>query len=344
MTMRTMHDRYKSVLPHYRDTPEKRTLKISVLLIMGAILAMVLIAVLTFLLALRGPEEILVPDVTSRDGEQIGLADAMVELQEKGLLAEIQLKHSSSFTKGTIIDQRPRAGAVVKAGRNVLLTVSEGPVVSSVGRYVGKSLSEVEIELQELFASDPRPLIRIRKPVMYVFDDEPAGTILEQSPPPGAEIQEGEVVSLDLVVSRGPQGKRIEVPDLVEQPFEQAMDEMVRVGVPFTFRIRQAESGEQSGVVAEQDPSAGEEIPIDAVVVLTMTEPRRVEPGRTFGSVQVELPRYPVLVDVELRARRGSQARNVLVMRHPGGPLAIPYVIREDEEPVLYINGREWSP
>ncbi|NTV79868.1 MAG: PASTA domain-containing protein, partial [Candidatus Aminicenantes bacterium] len=42
--------------------------------------------------------------------------NAMVRLQEKGLYARVQLRHSSTLSKGMVIEQRPRAGAVVKAG------------------------------------------------------------------------------------------------------------------------------------------------------------------------------------------------------------------------------------
>jgi len=342
--MRKIYDRYKSVLPHYRDTPEKRTLKMTGLLVVGAIAAMILITVLTFLLALRGPEEILVPDVTSSESEQVGLAAAMVELQEKGLLARIQLKHSSIVGKGMIIDQRPRAGAVVKAGRDVLLTVSEGPVVSSVGRYVGKTLAAVEIELAELFASDPEPLIEVRRPVMYTFDESQAGTILEQSPQPGTEIREGEVISLDLVVSRGPQGQRLEVPDVTGEPFLEAMDQLSMEAVPFNFEVRLPESGEEGGVIVDQDPAAGTEVPTDTVVLLTMTEPRNVQPGFEFGTLQADLARYPILVDIVLAARHGDETRTLFAIKHPGGPLTLPYIIRDDEDVVLTINDREWRP
>ena len=50
--MRSVFNRYKSLLPHYRDTPEKRYLKITTILIVGCIVLMILISVVTFLIKL----------------------------------------------------------------------------------------------------------------------------------------------------------------------------------------------------------------------------------------------------------------------------------------------------
>ncbi len=342
--MRSVLNRYKDLLPHYRDSPEKRYLKISTLLIVGCILLMILISVITFLIALKGPEEVLVPNVISSADKEFDLMTAMTKLQEKGLLTKIQLKHSSVFAKGVVVDQRPRAGAVVKAGRRILLTVSEGPVASSVGSYVGKMLNAVRIELQELFSADAEPLIRIKEPIMYIFDESPAGMILEQNPQPGTEVRENEPVYVDLVVSKGQMGEQIEVSDYLGRPFEEVIEELVQEELPFTFEIRKAESGEKPGVIVGQNPGAGESAPKDTVIKLTMTEPRYVEPGYRFGSFQAELALYPILVRIKLVELAGVEKRTLLEMRHPGGPITLPYIVKEGAVVQFYVNDKEWNP
>ena len=342
--MRSVLNRYKGLLPHYRDSPEKRYLKISTLLVAGCILLMILISVMTFLIALRGPEEVLVPNVISSADREFDLTTAMTKLQEKGLLTKIQLKHSSAFAKGVVIDQRPRAGAVVKAGRRILLTVSEGPVASSVGSYVGKTLAAVRIELQELFSADAEPLIRIKEPIMYIFDEASAGMILEQNPPSGTEVRENEPVYVDLVVSKGQIGERLEVADYLGRPFEEVIEELVLEELPFTFEIRKAVSGEKPGVIVDQNPGADEEAPKDTVIKLTMTEPRYVDPGYRFGSFHAELVLYPILVRIKLVELVGVEKRTLLEMRHPGGPITLPYIVKKGAAVQFYVNDKEWNP
>jgi len=337
-------NRYKSLLPHYRDTPEKRYLKITTILIVGCIVLMILVSVVSFLIALKGPEEVLVPNVISAPEKEYDLITAMTRLQEKGLLTKIQLKHSSVYGKGIIIDQRPRAGAVVKAGRRILLTVSEGPVASNVGSYVGQMLDAVRIELQELYSAGSEPLIRIKEPIMYIFDEAPAGMILEQNPQPGTEVRENEPVYVDLIVSKGPMGEQIQIANYLEQPFEQVIEELSVAEIPFTFQIREASAGEQPGVIVEQIPESGEGVPKDTIVELTMTAPRYTEPGYRFGSFQAELALYPILVRMKLVELVGGETRTILEMRHPGGSITLPYIVKEEATVRFYVNDREWNP
>ena len=60
--------------------------------------------------------------------------------------------------------------------------ISRGSIVDKVGSYTGQNLADVKSQLQSLFASYT-PLMVIREPVIFVFDEAPAGTILAQEPP-----------------------------------------------------------------------------------------------------------------------------------------------------------------
>jgi len=337
--MRSFADRYGRIFPHYKDTPEKRYFKITTMMIIGMILFMIIAVLIAFLVSIRGPEEVLVPNVISAPEDEIDLIAAMRKLQEKGLIATIQVKHASTFKKGAVMDQRPRAGAIVKAGRHVLLTVSEGPVVSSVGEYVGKTLSAVKIELQELFSTDGEPLIRIKEPVMYIDNDAAVGVIVEQHPKPGTEVRGNEITYVDLVVSKGPKGEQLSVSDYRGKPFDLAIGELAHSNIPFTFTVRPAKTGEEAGIIVSQDPSAGEE----TIIELTMTEPKGLEKGLKFGIFEADLVRYPILVDLELVEQRGDEKRTILSVKYPGGPVRLPYIVEDDAEVILYVNKVRWG-
>ncbi len=341
--MTDITERVRKLLPRRQDRAEERRHKVTVLLVVGSILTMVVVALVVFLLTLKGPEQVLVPDAVGGEGRRFDLLDAMVRLQEKGLYARVQLRHSSTLPRGTVMDQRPRAGSVVKVGRRVVLTVSKGPVVGQVGSYAGKDLAAVRVELQSMFPADEEQVIRIREPIMFVYDEAAAGTVLRQSPAPGTTVREGEVTWLDLVVSRGPQGKMVATANYLNKPFAQVMSDLVEKGVPFTFSARAPQGNEAGGIVVKQVPAPNEEAPENTVVLLTITEPRRVEKGKEFGLFAEEIVRYPILVKMALVERGKEGDRTIVSMRHPGGPVGIPYIKDEGSQLLFYVNDQEWK-
>jgi beta-lactam-binding protein with PASTA domain len=341
--MREIVDRMRRMLPRRQDRLEERHFKVTVLLVLGAVLAMLTVALVTFGVTIKGPEQVLVPDAVGGPGHRLDLVSAMVKLQEKGLYAKVQLRHSLTLPKGMVMDQRPRAGAVVKAGRRITLTVSRGPVVEQIGNYVNKDLAAVRVELQSLFPGEEEPLIQIREPIMFVYDQADPGTILHQSPAPGTQVREGEVTYLDLVVSRGPQGKVVATANYLGKPYDELMSEMGQAEIPFTFSARKPQGNEAGGVVVKQIPAPGEDAPENTVVLLTITEPKRVDKGKEFGVFTADIVRYPILVKMDLVERSKDGDRVIVSMRHPGGQIGIPYIKDENSQLVFYVNGQEWK-
>ena len=321
------------VLPTYKDPPEQRTFKLVVLLIVSMFILMVLIGLVTFWLSVRGAEQVLVPRVEGKD-----LLDALMDLQEKELNPRVQVRFSSEAEKGRVMEQRPAAGTIVRAGRRITLAVSRGPVIDRVEDYVGQRLEEVRIHLQTLFASY-QALLRIAEPVSYVFDPAPAGTIIAQSPDPGTMISG--LTELELVVSRGPRGELVEVPDFSGMPFRDAIAQISSLNFPFVFSVRPAEAEEEAGAIVAQTPDPESEVPYGSVIQLTMTRPERLPRERVFGVFEYVLPDYPIMVDISLDAISAAGNTTLLSMKHPGGPISIPYVVDEKTELVLYIFDQE---
>ena len=293
-------------------------------LICGALVVSGLIA---FFVAVRGEEETLVPNVVSED-----LLAAISMLQEKALAPRVEGRVSSDHDKWTVIEQDPEAGTLVKAGRPVLLVVSRGPIIDRVGDYVGRDLDEVRLELQTVFASY-RELITIKEPVARVSDAAEAGTILAQNPAPETPIDG--VVVLELVVSKGPKGDLIELQDYVNRPFQAVRDELAALNLPFVFRVRAAREGEAAGSIVSQSPTAGQEIPYSSILQLEMTAPAEVPEEMAFGLLEASLPDYPILVDLKLEVITATARREILTMKHPGGPISIPYLVEADSQLVL---------
>ena len=72
-----------------------------------------------------------------------------------------------------------------------------------------------------------------------------------------------------------------------------------------------------------------------------MTVPAELEEGVVFGLVESSLPEYPILVDLKLEVITPFETRTILETKHPGGPIAIPYVEPADGQLVLSMFGDE---
>ena len=146
--------------------PEKKFLNMIIYSSLGAVALMLVIAMVTFLITLDSKELTMVPDMKGMD-----LANAVIDLQEKALYAEVQLRYSGNMSdKGTILGQDPKKGTLVKAGTRVLLKVSKGASVEKLQDYTGWNLIELENHLKSLVTSYG-PLLKLNKPYIYVYND-----------------------------------------------------------------------------------------------------------------------------------------------------------------------------
>lgn len=317
------------------DASSRGQFRTIILLFAGIICLMLLAGVATFLLSIEGAEETMVPDLMGQ-----ALEDAIIALQEKELNARVQMQYSSNpGDKGTVLSQDPDPGALVRAGSNVVMRISKGAIIDRVENYIGWKLEDLELHLQTLFTTHG-PLLRIKRPVVKVFDESEPGTILEQKPLPGTEISG--MTDLELVVSRGPEGSTVEMAQYVGMPYEQAIERLIVLEVPFTFTGRPVEGDEEPGRVVDQDPAPGTARNPGELVELVMTEPVDVPQGKVFGIFERSLPDYPIIVDLTLEAVAPEGEREEIVtIKHPGGMIGIPYTVEEGTMLVLSVFDRE---
>jgi eukaryotic-like serine/threonine-protein kinase len=324
----------RKVLPHEDDAPEIRNLKLTVFLFVGIIGLMILVGAITFSIAVRGQEETLVPNVQGKE-----LVAALVELQNKELYPDIQVQFSTKVDRNVIIDQRPAPGTLVKAGKRITLRVSKGPVLDKVENYVGQGLGEVRSHLQTMFATQAPNLV-IKEPVIYRSQEGAApGIILAQSPRPGTPI--AGVVTLEFVVSRGQGDNMVEVGTYKGKSFQEALGELMKAGVPFLFSVRKASKPQQAGTVTEQNPDEGQMLGYGQAVQLTMAAPANVGKDNVFGLFRYTLPDYPIAVDIRIAVASEGGTVQLLAMKHPGGPIAVPYIVPEGSEIVLSVLDQE---
>jgi beta-lactam-binding protein with PASTA domain len=311
-------------------------LRLFISMAVGLLVFVGLIAVSIFFYAVKGADQTMVPDVRGKD-----ITDALLELQVKELYPRISLRYSqTSLDKGQILEQEPRAGTIVKAGRRIRLVVSQGVLINTVEDYRGRDINEVRMDLQALFAETPGQPVTIGEPLIYDYSDEAPGIILQQKPEPGSGVSGP--VTLDFVVSRGPENTMISVPRFTGLTVPAALAEIGRTGVDFAFSLRPSRDEEQEETVVYQDPPAESQAPAKTRISLLVNMPSQVPEGEIFGLFSHSIPQNPYPLALRLEALLpGGERTELISVPYWGGDFSVPYRLPKGTVLVLSMLNRE---
>jgi eukaryotic-like serine/threonine-protein kinase len=267
--------RARPVGPGYPPPFEPRRRRAAVwpwLLGLGALL---LLALAGFLLyepikdQLQGSDTVAVPYV-------VGLRQANAEndIVSKGLLPRVRQVSSSDVEEGVVISQDPAAGEHVEPDSIVSIEVSSGKPKVTIPTVVGQGRDSA---VRELTA------VGLDVQVVEVNSEEDEGDVTAQTPSPGTVVVEGTRVRIN--VSKGP--KPVQVPNVVNLPYDQARAELQRAG--FGVSRVDVNSDLAPGIVVDQDPAAGTESSRGATVNLSVSRGPSTQavPDVTFMDVAV---------------------------------------------------------
>ncbi len=163
------------------------------------------------LIVSAGPHMIPVPQVTGSP-----LATAQAALRHAGLIpGKVVDETSTTIASGIVISTTPVSGVSWPQNRPVSLTVSSGqPVPSFVGQQ--KAVAEQWAQANGVNLNE----------VADAKSDQPAGTITQQSVPPGSSFTAHEVITINY--SNGPQ--MADVPNVDGQQVSQATQALTQAG------------------------------------------------------------------------------------------------------------------
>jgi len=312
-------------------------LRVFILSVAGLVVFVGLIAVSVFFIAVRGAEQVMVPEVTGKE-----LTDALLELQVKELYPRLQLRYSqTSRDKGLIIEQEPRPGTIVKAGRRVRLVVSMGVIVNKVENFIGRNVDDVRMDLLTVYsASGGVPLFTIKEPMMYEYSAENPGTILAQKPEAGADISGS--TTLEFVVSMGRDNASVAVPQLTGLNLSRALDLISGSGINYHFTTRETSGNESGETVVYQNPPANTTVSLNTVVNLIVTTPAALAENEVFGLFRYAIPLnpYPLAVRLDALLPSGERVR-LFTVNYSGGEFTVPYKLPVETVLVLYMLNRE---
>jgi serine/threonine-protein kinase len=189
------------------------------------------------------PASISVPGVVG-----LSASDAVVALRDAGLQARISLVPSTA-SAGMVLSQSPAAGGSFSRNGVVRLGVAKTRptpelVKADVPNLVGASVATARSQLRAL---------GLVPSVTRIPSELPAGTVVRQTPRPGARLSKGAAVQLD--VSAGTQ--TVDLPDVIGLDEESARSQLDDAG--FEVRIVEQPTSDpaEDGVVLTEQPAPG---------------------------------------------------------------------------------------
>jgi beta-lactam-binding protein with PASTA domain/predicted Ser/Thr protein kinase len=190
-----------------------------------------------------------VPDMVGQQS-----TDAVAELTRRGLKPKLR-NVPSQKPVGEVLAQAPKPGVKLTVGSVVEVNVSKGPQPVSVPSVIGEPIDQATSELQ---AAGFTVSVRV------VDDNQPANTVVDQSPSGGSTAGRGSAVS--LTVSKGP--KTAAVPDVTSTDLGSAQQTLQSSGFRWHVIQRDVTDPASDGVVLEQTPAGGAQQPPKTVVTL----------------------------------------------------------------------------
>lgn len=222
------------------------------LLVLGAVVDRIVLPALV-----QSTATVVLPDVAGLEE-----TDAVQRLTDLGLvIASIHEQPSSTVAAGYVVQQSPYAGATVKSGRRVYLTVSSGEETMRMPSLAGMTIREAQLTIRRLG-------LLVGVVTVAPSDSIPADHVVYQSVIAGSPVTASMSASarVDLVLSSG--AARQLVPDVVGYALEDARRVLREANI--TVRsIERVQSGAlMPNTVVATIPPPSESIPPDSGIVL----------------------------------------------------------------------------
>ncbi len=209
-------------------------------LVWSAVAALVAAGVVLALLLLPGAGRVRVPNVISLTQQT-----AVVRLKAAGLEPVPTSAASATVTSGTVFEQTPSEGVLVKRGSRVTITVSSGPASVLVANVEGLTAAQA---VDTLRGSGLEPTTRTRSSATVA-----EGLVIGTEPAARTRQPVGSTVI--VLVSSGP--TPIHVPDTIGQSRVAAEAAIAAAGFAVGSITPQVSAGQTPETVLSQSPTAG---------------------------------------------------------------------------------------
>ncbi len=248
--------------PLTREQKMKRAILITALAVL-----FLAVGTYAFVQIFTGTGEVEVPLV-----EGLHVDDATEMLDQLKLKYNVNYVESDEVEKDLVIKQSVKAGQMVKAGREITLTVSSGAETVRLPSLIGKTQEEAERALSDL-GLEPE----IKTTASASVDK---GRVISHAPGPQSEVAVGGKVT--LTVSSGPETEEVTVPSVIGLTLGDAKTLLQNRGLAIGDVAEKERNDVAAGIVFYQSISANTTVEKGTTINLS------VSTGSGSQTVQVD--------------------------------------------------------
>ena len=304
------------------------------------ILALLIIASVFFIYRLavsnKATDNVKVPAVTGLDKDE-----AIKLLKEKKLNGLIvKTVNDDSVEAGKIVEQSPAANSEVKEGTNVELTVSVGK-----NKTIVPNLSNIDLDkVEDILSKSNLSLGKVERK----YDDKvDENKIISQSVNFGEEVEKG--TKIDIVVSRGKEDKKVEVPDLMGKTEAEAIKILYDSGLAVGKTEKKADN-QKAGTVIWQSYGKGVKVDADTKIDIVISSGKSNSDSvlnlNHYTEADAVIKKYTISEpdkNYQLRITKNSDAGETKIYEKTivtgGGKLTINIKAKSSDRFNIYING-----
>lgn len=229
------------------------------LITIGIIIVLLLLGSVGYFLAIGSGDskEVEVPNIVGKLTD-----DVRKQVEDLGLKLEVKSTEKSDKPENTILETDPKAGMKVKKGAVINVIVSAGE-------------EQIEMpDLRDFERTNIEKRLKAKDLTNYTIkeeysDDVNVGYLIKQTPEAGTKITKD--TSIEIVVSKGPETKLVEVPNVTGQNLNNAKTilEGAKLKINDNIKYEITNDKSQDGIVLDQNIS-GIEVKEGTAITLTV--------------------------------------------------------------------------
>jgi len=253
---------FKKIIQYIEERILLRNLILaSLILLFGTLFVMQMLKIAT-----RHSRNLSVPDFAG-----LTLDEAVTAANNRNLRVEVfDSVFLSDFERGTVVEQHPRSGFMVKKNRKIFLTLNAmSPERVSMPNLVDLTFIQARAKLESFGLKVGRISYEPDMGLNMVLAQRINGKNLV----PGDSVVKG--IKIDLVLGKGLSDEQTGIPDLVGLTLEAAnilaSDRFLSVGAAVRDQSIVTDEDELKAVVFRQKPEAGGSLPMGAAIDVWIT-------------------------------------------------------------------------
>lgn len=199
-------------------------------------------------LLFKNNSDIVVPNIVGLNKDE-----AKKRVEELGLKFLIDKEEESDKPKDTVLESSPKEGEKVKRGDEIKVVISkENKESIEVKNFVGLKFSEVKPMIKSL-------KLKIGNVREEFSNSVPSGIVISHNPEASTKVEEG--TEIDFVISRGPEEKKVTVPNLAGKNINDASNILSSLGLKLS-KGQEIKVGDpkKDKIIKAQQPANGSQV------------------------------------------------------------------------------------